>query len=367
MQQSSERRQHALLVGLERPSRHSDGWSAQESLDELERLVDTAGGTIAGKEVQSRNTPDVATWVGSGKAQEIEELRRHLEFDLVVFNTQLSPTQQRNLQEIIACPVLDRTTVILDIFAQRARTREARLQVELAQLNFRLPRLAGKGVALSRLGGGIGTRGPGETKLEVDRRRIRERISTLGQDLEEIRAELQEQGYIGEKKARRAAPPKGDTGRADKAAPPLTVLSSDGLEIWVGRNNRQNDYLTLKLAAPMDLWLHTKEIPGSHVILRVPPGREVPERALHEAAALAAYHSRGRDSAAVPVDYTARKHVRKPSGAKPGMVIYEHQKTLWVTPDPELNPILKRHLGGGDAGESGGAAGASDTGHHSPS
>jgi len=188
MQQSSERRQHALLVGLERPSRHSDGWSAQESLDELERLVDTAGGTIAGKEVQSRNTPDVATWVGSGKAQEIEELRRHLEFDLVVFNTQLSPTQQRNLQEIIACPVLDRTTVILDIFAQRARTREARLQVELAQLNFRLPRLAGKGVALSRLGGGIGTRGPGETKLEVDRRRIRERISTLGQDLEEIRA-----------------------------------------------------------------------------------------------------------------------------------------------------------------------------------
>lgn len=184
-------------------------------------------------------------------------------------------------------------------------------------------------------------------------------------ELEEIRRELQAEGYIGEKKDRRqkqgkAAPKAGE----DKPAPPLAIRSTDGLEIWVGRNNRQNDYLTLKLAAPHDIWLHTKEIPGSHVILRVPPGQGVPERAVHEAAALAAWYSKGRESASVPVDYTLRKHVRKPSGAKPGMVIYDNQKTLWVTPDPELNPILKRHVGGtadGGTGTAGRADGAGDS------
>jgi predicted ribosome quality control (RQC) complex YloA/Tae2 family protein len=165
-------------------------------------------------------------------------------------------------------------------------------------------------------------------------------------ELEEIRRELQAEGYIGDKKDkkdRKGQPPKAGE---EKPAPPLAVQSTDGLEIWVGRNNKQNDYLTLKLAAPHDIWLHTKDIPGSHVILRVPPGQPVPERAIHEAAALAAWYSRARESAAVPVDFTIRKHVRKPSGARPGMVIYEQQKTLWVTPDPELNPILKRHVGG---------------------
>ncbi|MFZ5815577.1 MAG: Rqc2 family fibronectin-binding protein [Bacillota bacterium] len=168
-------------------------------------------------------------------------------------------------------------------------------------------------------------------------------------DLEEIRRELAAEGYIGEKpekdRKRGAEAPK-----EQRAQPPLTIRSSDGLEIWVGRNNRQNDYLTMKLAAPHDLWFHTKEIPGSHVILRVPPGREVPERAIHEAAALAAYHSRARHSSGVPVDYTLRKHVRKPNGARPGMVIYDNQKTLWVTPDPALNPILKGGEGVGDRG-----------------
>ncbi|HYG58503.1 MAG TPA: NFACT family protein, partial [Symbiobacteriaceae bacterium] len=176
-------------------------------------------------------------------------------------------------------------------------------------------------------------------------------------ELEEIRRELQAEGYIGEKRDRRG---KTAQPREDRPAPPLTVISTDGLEIWVGRNNRQNDYLTLKLAAPHDYWLHTKEIAGSHVILRVQPGQAVPERAIHEAAALAAWYSKGRESASVPVDYTLRKHVRKPGGAKPGMVIYDQQKTLWVTPDPELNDILKRHLGGaadggtGDSGPQGG-------------
>lgn len=177
-------------------------------------------------------------------------------------------------------------------------------------------------------------------------------------DLEEIRRELQAEGYIGERRDRKAAK-TAPREREEKAAPPITVQSTDGLEIWIGRNNRQNDMLTLRLAAPNDLWFHTKEIPGSHVILRAAAGRAVPERAIHEAAALAAWHSKGRESASVPVDYTLRKHVRKPGGARPGMVIYEHQKTLWVTPDPELNPILKRHLEEGSPHGTG-AAGSAD-------
>lgn len=184
-------RQKAFLVALELPLRHSEGWSAKDSLDELERLVDTAGADVVGRESQVRPRPETGTYIGTGKAEEIEEFRRHLEFDMVIFDGELSPIQQRNLEEVIQCQVTDRTTVILDIFAQRARTREAKLQVELAQQNYRLPRLTGKGIELSRLGGGIGTRGPGETKLEVDRRRIRERISGLKGELEEIRAHRQ--------------------------------------------------------------------------------------------------------------------------------------------------------------------------------
>jgi len=173
-------------------------------------------------------------------------------------------------------------------------------------------------------------------------------------DLEEIRRELAAEGYLSQQDggpSRRGA--RAAEAKDQKAAPPLTVRSSDGLEIWIGRNNRQNDYLTLRLAAPTDLWFHTKNIPGSHVILRVPPGREVPERAILEAAALAAYHSKARGSSNVPVDYTLRKHVRKPNGARPGMVIYEQQKTLYVTPDPEKIPLLQAvSRGEGGAAES---------------
>lgn len=181
----------AFLVGLELPARKQGGWSASESLDELARLVDTAGAAVVGREVQSRPAPDVATYIGKGKAEEIELLRRHLEFQYLIFDDELTPVQQRNLEAIIDCQVIDRTAVILDIFAQRARTREAKLQVELAQLGYRLPRLTGKGIELSRQGGASGTvfnRGPGETKLEVDRRRIRDRMAALKADLEEIKA-----------------------------------------------------------------------------------------------------------------------------------------------------------------------------------
>lgn len=194
MTQTERAPQRAFLVGLELPDRESDGWTADESMDELERLVDTAGGVVVGRTSQGRSRPERATYIGTGKAEEIEELRREMEFDMVIFDTELSPTQQRNLEEVIQCQVTDRTTVILDIFAQRARTSESKLQVELAQQNYRLPRLTGKGIEMSRLasgggrGTGIGTRGPGESKLETDRRRIRERIAALKGELEEIRA-----------------------------------------------------------------------------------------------------------------------------------------------------------------------------------
>lgn len=163
-------------------------------------------------------------------------------------------------------------------------------------------------------------------------------------DLEEIRGELAAQGYVKEAVVR--GKPGAKPGRAphkeSKAHPqlsaPLQVRSSDGLEIWVGRNNRQNDYLTLRLAAPTDLWLHAQKIPGSHVIVRLPPGTDVPEATLREAALLAAYHSKARGSGQVPVDYALRKHVRKPAGARPGMVIYENQRTLYVTPTPDALP-----------------------------
>jgi len=143
--------------------------------------------------VQSRRQPDPAYYLGAGKAQEVAALRAELAADLVIFNDELTPAQQRNLERIIGGKVIDRTQLILDIFAQRARTREGQLQVELAQLEYLLPRLVGMGEALSRLGGGIGTRGPGETKLEVDRRRIRKRIRDLKAALEEVRQNRREQ------------------------------------------------------------------------------------------------------------------------------------------------------------------------------
>lgn len=187
----SSRRPTAFLVALDLPAARRGGWTADESLDELERLVDTAGAVVVGRETQSRQAPDVATYVGRGKAEEIELLRRELNFDFVIFDDELTPVQQRNLEKIIDCQVLDRTAVILDIFALRARTREAKVQVELAQLAYRLPRLTGKGVELSRQAGSAGTifsRGPGETKLEVDRRRIRDRMAALRRELADIRA-----------------------------------------------------------------------------------------------------------------------------------------------------------------------------------
>ena len=175
--------QRAYLVSLQMAGQ-SD-WEVEDSLDELWELAEDAGLEVVDSFVQKRSTPDPATFIGKGKAEELGDI---VETDaLVIFDNELSPAQQGNLAEIIDAPVIDRTQLILDIFAQRARSREGKIQVELAQLNYLLPRLTGAGKALSRLGGGIGTRGPGETKLETDRRRLRKRIADLRAELEEIR------------------------------------------------------------------------------------------------------------------------------------------------------------------------------------
>jgi GTP-binding protein HflX len=163
------------------------GLDAEESLAEFRELVSSAGGVVAAELLQRRPRPDPATLVGSGKVEEIAAVAASTQADLVLFDHDLSPTQLRNLEAALPCRVLDRTQLILDIFARHARTREGQLQVELAQLEYMLPRLAGKGKSMSQLGGGIGTRGPGETKLETDRRQIQRRIDKLKLDLEAVR------------------------------------------------------------------------------------------------------------------------------------------------------------------------------------
>ena len=164
---------------------------AEESLQELEALAEAAGAQILDRALQWRPAPDPALFVGKGKAEELRLRAEDLGLDLLIFDDELSPGQQRNLENKVCCKILDRTQLILDIFARRARTREGKVQVELAQLNYLLPRLTGKGIMLSRLGGRIGTRGPGETKLEMDRRRIRNRIAVLRRDLEKIKTHRQ--------------------------------------------------------------------------------------------------------------------------------------------------------------------------------
>ncbi len=156
-------------------------------MEELAQLSDTAGAEVVFEVVQKRNKPHSAYYIGKGKAEEISLLVEEMEADMIIIDDELTPSQARNLEKLLELRVIDRTALILDIFAQRARTSEGKLQVELAQLNYLLPRLTGQYSSLSRLGGGIGTRGPGETKLEVDRRTIRQKISDLNKEIESIK------------------------------------------------------------------------------------------------------------------------------------------------------------------------------------
>jgi len=179
--------ERAVLVGLNADCFKKEETATDASLEELEALLETAGGVCTGKILQNRHTPDARTFIGQGKAEEVRDLIEATASNMAIFDNALSPSQIRVLEEILGVTVLDRSALILDIFAQRAKTAEGRLQVELAQYHYLLPRLSGMGKSLSRQGGGIGTRGPGETQLETDRRHIRSRIAKLEEELEQVR------------------------------------------------------------------------------------------------------------------------------------------------------------------------------------
>ncbi|MFI3313457.1 MAG: GTPase HflX [Eubacteriales bacterium] len=176
----------AVLVGLNADVFTKDETATEESMAELEALLETAGGTCTAMVMQNRHAPDSHSFIGEGKVEEVRQLLETSEANMVIFDNELSPSNIRALEELTGATVLDRSALILDIFAQRAKTKEGRLQVELAQYQYLLPRLSGMGKSMSRLGGGIGTRGPGETKLETDRRHIRERITKLKEELAEV-------------------------------------------------------------------------------------------------------------------------------------------------------------------------------------
>jgi len=182
---SQDRQERAALVGLFNSS--SRQFDPEHSLDELAGLAAAAGATVVLRVLQERPKPDPSTFLGSGKVAALAASCDELDVNVVIFDNELTPAQLRNLEEQLDRKVVDRTQLILDIFARRARTREGKLQVELAQLKYMMPRLVGSAAALSRLGGGIGTRGPGETKLETDRRRIRHRISILSKEIDVVR------------------------------------------------------------------------------------------------------------------------------------------------------------------------------------
>ena len=202
-----EFRERIVLVGVALAG--TDPEEVEVNLEELAQLVDTAGADVVARTIQRRTRPDAATFVGRGKARELAELAEQVDADTVVFDDELSPAQQRNLERLLGRTAIDRTAVILDIFAQNARSPEGKAQVELALLRYRLPRLRGRGHELSQQAGGIGTRGPGETQLEVDRRRLVRRMQRLEADLREVdrtrrlqrrarsRGRLREVGLVG--------------------------------------------------------------------------------------------------------------------------------------------------------------------------
>lgn len=181
--------ERAILAGVDLDSPH--GWRIEDSLEELAGLAKTAGAVVVGQVIQRRDKPDNALFLGKGKIEELCLMAETLSVSLLILDDEISPSQQRNLESVTGLRVVDRTALILDIFAQRARSSAGKLQVELAQLKYNLPRLGGQGLFMSRLGGGIGTRGPGETKLEMDRRRIHSRIHDLAAKLEKLKSQRQ--------------------------------------------------------------------------------------------------------------------------------------------------------------------------------
>jgi GTPase len=236
-------RQHALLVGT----------TDDESLDELALLADTAGAEPVHTELQRRTTPDPATYIGTGKAEELRTIASGLDVDVVIFDDELSPAQQRNLEKMFAVDVVDRVALILDIFAQHATSQEGRVQVELAQLRYRLPRLRGRGVELSQQGAGIGTRGPGETQLEVDRRRLLRRIQKLERDL----ASLSETRDTQRKARRRRAVPQ----------VALVGYTNAGKSTLLNRLTRAGVLVEDQLFSTLDPTVRRLRLPGGETVL----------------------------------------------------------------------------------------------------
>ncbi|MDJ0961913.1 MAG: GTPase HflX, partial [Acidimicrobiia bacterium] len=229
-------KQKAYLIGVVRGKDNAS--EAETSLHELALLTDTAGSEPTGATLVKRDRFDPAMLIGSGKAAELAVETTALDIDVVVFDNELSPAQQRNLMKVFKCDVVDRVALILDIFAQHATSREGMVQVELAQLKYRLPRLRGRGVEMSRLGGGIGTRGPGETQLETDRRRILERISKLQRDLKDM-----ERGRLTRRKARQ---------KSDRALVSIVGYTNAGKSTLFNRMTESDVLVENQLFATLD-------------------------------------------------------------------------------------------------------------------
>jgi GTPase len=245
-------RQRALLVGTGVGARDAEAASA--SLDELALLTDTAGADPVHLELQRRDAPDPATYIGKGKADELRLLADALDVDLVVFDDELSPAQQRNLEKVLGRDVVDRVALILDIFAQHAKSQEGMVQVELAQLRYRLPRLRGRGHELSRQGGGIGTRrGPGETQLEVDRRRILARVARLERDLIRL--------------ARTRAVQRKARGRRALMTVALVGYTNAGKSTLLNRLTAANVLVEDRLFSTLDPATRRLRLPGGDVVL----------------------------------------------------------------------------------------------------
>ncbi|HXZ83179.1 MAG TPA: GTPase HflX [Acidimicrobiales bacterium] len=244
-------RERIVLVGV--ASRPRTLGEVEASLDELALLVDTAGADEAARVVQARDTLDAATYIGRGKAEELHALCEAVDADTVVFDDELSPAQQRNLERIIGRTAIDRTAVILDIFAQNARTEEGRAQVELALLQYRLPRLRGKGVTLSQQAGGIGTRGPGETQLEVDRRRLQQRI----QRLEVVLANLEATRKTQRRRRRRGA----------RRTVSLVGYTNTGKSTLLNALTDADVLVENRLFATLDPRTRRLELPGGETVL----------------------------------------------------------------------------------------------------
>jgi GTPase len=236
-------RQHALIIGT----------TTDESLDELALLADTAGADVVHRELQRRATPEPATYIGKGKADEMRELATMLDVDVVIFDDELTPAQQRNLEKLFSVDVVDRVALILDIFAQHATSQEGAVQVELAQLRYRLPRLRGRGLELSQQGAGIGTRGPGETQLEVDRRRLLRRMQKLERDLERLAATRATQ-----RKARR---------RNDLPQVALVGYTNAGKSTLLNRLTHAGVLVQDQLFSTLDPTVRRLHLPGGETVL----------------------------------------------------------------------------------------------------